>query len=226
MKRSKTMLSFCATILVTTAVVYGCGDDDTVGPSRDGGAAETSTGNDTGALDGGGQKSGPPALGAQIDRIGRPAINTAANNTFAETATREAAQNAYNADSNRAGWVAAYRAEAAKNLGIYDGLDRNCGNQAFADNDAGAARYDTLGGVLADDRLWLDTRSTTCTTYLAVELNATGASPNADCGGRKLDYDVVDSTYSLVSGAAGVGDGIGPVAEKTNGTTFPYLAAP
>jgi hypothetical protein len=39
-----------------------------------------------------------PALGAQVDRMGRPAINTAANNTFNTNAVAaDAAKDAYNA---------------------------------------------------------------------------------------------------------------------------------
>src|SRR5438045_6193332 len=50
-----------------------------------------------GATDGGGPPA-PPALGAQIDRMGRPAINTALNNTFnADAASKGKAKDAYNA---------------------------------------------------------------------------------------------------------------------------------
>jgi hypothetical protein len=148
------------------------------------------------------------------------------NNTFTADVTRDPARDSYNADKDPSGWVATYKAEVAKNLAIYDGVDQNCHNQAAHDDDAGANRYATLAGLLADDRQWLNTASTTCTTYLGVELNATGLSANTDCGGRSLGYDVIDTTYSVVTGATGATDGISAVAAKTNGTAFPYLAAP
>jgi hypothetical protein len=172
----------------------------------------------------------PPALGAQVDRFGRPAVNTALNNTFNGNATAAtAAKNAYNADKNSATWAATYKGEVAANLAILDSLDTNCGNQLLAAPGAvTATRYNGLATALADDRQWVNSAAAACTTYLAVEANATGVLQNADCGGRKLTYDVIDITYSVVAAGAlaGVTDGIAAVAAKTNGTTFPYLAAP
>lgn len=172
----------------------------------------------------------PPALGTQVDRFGRPAVNTALNNTFNGNATAAAAaKNAYNADKNSATWAATYKAEVAANLAILDSLDTNCGNQLLAAPGAvTAARYGGLATALADDRQWVNSAAAACNVYLAVEANATGVVPNADCGGRKLGYDVIDITYSVVAVGAlsGVTDGIAAVAAKTNGTTFPYLAAP
>ena len=233
MKRNRTLLSFCSAVLAATLTAFGCGDDDNGGTPTTGadGGTDGANGADTGAGDTGNGTGNPapPAIGAQIDRFGRPAINTATLQTFTPNATREAAQDAYNADGNTGGWVAAHGATIAASLGVLDSLDTNCGNQAFADPDAGANRYGTLGSVLADDRMWLDTSQTACTQYLGVELKATGVAPAlADCGGRRLAYDVVDVTYSAVAigTVAGVTDGIDKVAEKTDGTVFPYLAAP
>ncbi len=240
MKKTTTLISFCGTILVSAAVVWGCGDDDdTVAPKADSGTTDTgaSSSGDTGASssgDTGTKNPPPPVLGAQLDRFGRPAVNTAANNTFnPDAGTAGAAKDGYNADKDVAGWTTKYGGEASKNLAIYDGLDTQCGNQQFADPDASAPdqklRYARLAGVLTDDRQWLNTAGT-CGTftatggYLAVELNATGTA-NTDCGGRRLPVDVIDVTYAIVA-TAGVTDGIGAVADKTNGTTFPYLAAP
>ena len=111
-----------------------------------------------------------------------------------------------------------------------DSIDNTCGNQGFFTADAGL-RYSTLAGVLANDALWVNTGSTTCTTYLGVEANATGALTNTDCGGRGLAYDVMNITYNLlVTGGLTAPttplDGTTAVAAKTNGTTFPYLGAP
>ena len=184
----------------------------------------------TDASDSGGNPP-PPTLKTQVDRMGRPAINTALNHVFDPSAsTKGAAKDAYNADKNLAGWTTAYAPEFAKNLAVFDALDSTtvpgdgCGNQiAYAK----ANSYSTLAGVIADDRLYLNTAGTTCTTYLAVEANVLGIT-NTDCGGRALTYDVIDATYSAVSIGkfTGVGDGISADPTKTGGTTFPYLAAP
>jgi hypothetical protein len=169
----------------------------------------------------------PPALGAQIDRMGRPAINTATNHAFdADEATKGAAKDEWNANSDPKTW-SKYAGEIEKNLAILDSLDTNCGNQLFADAaKTDATRYATLGSVLADDRLWVKADATTCTTYLAVEADATGLLKNGDCGGRKPSYEVMKITYSAVAAGAlqGVTDGTTPVAEKTTVAAFPYLA--
>ncbi|HEY2517749.1 MAG TPA: hypothetical protein VGI39_43065 [Polyangiaceae bacterium] len=193
---------------------------------------DTGTGSETG-----GGNPAPPALGTLVDRMARPAINTALNHAFDGNATTAgAAKDAYNADTDAGGWVPAYSGQFAANLAILDSLDKGalandgggCGNQPYADPDAGADRYKTLSSVLAADMLWLNTASTTCSQYLAVELNATNVMANTDCGGRALPYDVIQTTYSIVSGVGltGFGSGVSAVAAKTNGTTFPYLAAP
>jgi len=240
MKRTSTILAFGGTILLGTALIYGCGDDDDVGgtstsssssstssTSSTSSSGASSTSSSSGAPDAG---TKPPALGAQIDRFGRPAINTAVNKTFeADAATHDLAQDEYNQNGNKATW-SKYVKEIAGNLAIYDALDTTCGNQAFASKDASAdnvGKYGTLAGVLADDRQWLNTAGTTSAVYLAVELNATGAIVNTDQGGRKLSYDVIDTTYNVVGSTIvdpKLSDGVTAVAGKTAGTTFPYLA--
>lgn len=227
------LLSFGTAFISAALVAFvasGCGDDDsTASPKPDAATTDTGSSGSSGTSGGDGStKPQPPTLGAQIDRMGRPAINTAVNKTFAGAA-RDPARDAYNADNANSGWVAKYRAEIAGNLAIYDGVDRNCGNQAFAKADSGGPaddKYGTLASVLADDRLWLDTSAAACNQYLGVELNATGAVPNTDCGGRTLKYDVIDVTYTAVAStlAAPVTDGIAADPVKTGGTTFPYLA--
>ncbi len=172
----------------------------------------------------------PPALGAQIDRMGRPAVQTATNHTFdGNDSTKGAAKDGWNSNADPTTWVAMYSAEIEKNLAILDSLDTVCGNQLLADKTkTDASRYATFASVLADDRLWVNSAASGCTTYLAVEANATNLVPNSDCGGRALTYDPIKVTYSAVAVGAlkGVTDGTSPVAAKTSGTTFPYLGAP
>lgn len=244
----KQILSAMTLALLGTTFLACTGDDSNPAapPSTDASTDHTTTdatpgsdatppGNDGGA-DTGPNTPAPPTLGAQIDRFGRPAVNTALNNSFEADATKAgAAKDAYNADSDPKGWVAKYTPEFEKNLAILDSLDTSatagsgCGNQAFADaNKTDATRYATLAGVLAADMQWVNTASTTCSQYLAVELNATGAKANTDCGGRALSYDVIEVTYSAVAGVglSGFGSGVTAVDAKVNGKTFPYLAAP
>lgn len=245
----KTLLSLGSALVavgVMSVAGYGCGDDDTATTTKDSGPVvnpEAGPGTEAGNPETSTPNPAPPALGTQIDRLGRPAINTALNHTFdPNAATKGAAKDAYNQDNAQAGWVTANAGQQAANLAIFDGLDgpptaaaatAGCGNQFLA-QDAGTATptnlqvYGALASVTADDRLWLNTAGTTCTTYLAVEANATKLIPNTDCGGRALTYDVIDSTYSIVAvGApAGVGDGIDADPVKTGGTTFPFLAPP
>jgi hypothetical protein len=239
-------LRYIAPILAVFALV-ACGGDDSGGNNNnpDSGAKDSGTadnnapppdgGSDTSVPTDSGSDSAPtfpqpPDIGAQIDRMGRPAINTATNHTFdANDAAKGAAKDAYNQEADTTKWPT-YVAEMEKNLAILDSLDTNCGNQLFADKaKTDATRYGTLAGVLADDRLWVKTDATTCTTYLAVEANATGIIPNADCGGRVPAYDVMNITYSAVA----VGnvttpalDGITAVPARSQNEAFPYVAPP
>jgi len=181
-----------------------------------------------------------PTLGMLIDRMGRPAVNTALTNPFdlyrpgGGTTAIEASdvtKNRFNRDGNPANWVTnwgatpASAANAAVNfhLAILDGLDGGtCGNQLAFNS---TTKYATLTGVLAADVLQLDSSRTACNQYLGVELNALGTT-NANCGGRTLSMDVVDTTYSAlaVGATTGVTDGIAQTTAPA--TTFPFLTAP
>jgi hypothetical protein len=172
-----------------------------------------------------------PHLGTQIDRMGRPAINTALNHAFDTNATtRTAAKDTYNADPSPNNWTM-YTPDFAKSLAVLDALDQGllpstmttgnaCGNQVLYNNmpggqvgmpmkcfNAGAYQatcsYGTLAGLLADDQLYLDTTKPRCKAYLAVEFKAISPSnPQQDCGGRAPDNDVMDTSYSVL--AAGI----------------------
>jgi hypothetical protein len=246
--KTKLYLGFLASSLLALAALEGCSSDTGTGT----GGSTTTTGGDTttsGSTTGAGGESSttsssttsggtggmapapsPPKLGTQIDRFGRPAINTALNHTFDVDPAKGMGKDAYNQQGDPATW-ATNGAEFAKNLAILDGLDTVCGNQILAAPAAGGVipptRYAGLAGALADDRVFVDLSAATCTTYLAVEANATGLLANMDCGGRKLSYDVIDTSYSALAAGAfsGVGDGVGPDAD-TAGTAFPYLAVP
>lgn len=197
----------------------------------------------------------PPALGAQIERMGRPAINTALNATFFEmAANKPGMKDAYNQASDPAAWgttelragVAAVP-EFARNLAVYDVLDKGavmnggCGNQALYNGGGGGAptamSYFTLASVLADDQLYVDTSKTTCNNYLSLEVEVAtgGVFAHTQCGGRTPSHDVIDVSYSvLAAGTAGfeipsfnpkVGDGVAKHADVSD-TEFPFLGPP
>jgi len=171
----------------------------------------------------------PPALGPQIDRMGRAGVNTAVTDPFnLNSTTKGANQDGYNAASVPAQWGTQYAARFAGNLAILDSLDTVCGNQLLADPAAMAGRYGTLASVLADDQLYVNTNSGACDVYLAVEANAVGIT-NDDCGGRTPIVDTIDRTYSVVAAGAlaGVTDGVDRDADGAHSTTsFPFLLAP
>jgi len=174
---------------------------------------------------------GPPALGKQIDRLGRPAINTAISDPFDGDATVHGMmQDTYNSGTLTPASETTFVAQFEANLAILDGLDTVCGNQFAADmTKTDSSRYLPLATVLADDELYVDTSSGTCTTYLGVEANATQIIPNTDCGGRTLTEDVVDESFSVLATGmtSGVTDGIDADDHvSTQTATFPYLAPP
>jgi hypothetical protein len=168
----------------------------------------------------------PPAIGAtQVDRMGRAAVATALVSPLAAPATRGADRDAYNR-APQAQW-GTFRNNIRGNLAVFDGLDRNCGNQVLANRAVTtAARYDALAGALADDRLYVNAASGVCNQYLAVELDATGTVPNDDCGGRTLTYDTIDVTLTAVTNdlTLAVGDGVDNDNFAQSDLVFPFLA--
>jgi hypothetical protein len=142
----------------------------------------------------------------QIDRMGRPAINTALIDLLASTGKKDA----YNASANPDDWAGQFQAEMAANLAALDTLDGVPGNALLPAN--------VLASVLVDDRLVVDASIPTCGAYLAVELGI----PN-QCGGRTLARDVMDDTLGAVVGP-GVSDYVGNDSEFL--ADFPFLAIP
>jgi hypothetical protein len=162
-----------------------------------------------------------PAIGAQIDRMGRPVINTAlvalGNTSAADTTTMK---DNYNHASNPATWATTTLItgvtvvdEFKTNLALLDALDTGlvnggCKNQLLYNGVAAgggtpaADSYQTLAGILADDRLYVDTTKKVCGKYLNVELDvATGGTiAHTDCGGRAPTNDVGDASYSVLLG--------------------------
>jgi hypothetical protein len=189
----------------------------------------------------------PPILGFAIDRMGRPAINTALNNTFNPNDTQKGiAKDNYNGEVDEATWATLIiegkpmTKEFAGNLAVIDSLDAVCGNQLLAagdsSGDAGAAEYAALPAVLVDDQLYLDTSvgdckgTATLPNYLAVEARSLGL-PLTACGGRTPLDDVIDITFTLLAsgGTTPVTDGVNADADPATAaslTDFPFLNSP
>ena len=142
----------------------------------------------------------------QIDRMGRPGINTALIDLLASTGKKDL----YNRAVEPSGWAAAFQSEMQANLTALDTLDGITGNAVLP-----AA---ALAGVLVDDRLQINTSIAACDAYLAVEL---GVATN--CGGRTLARDVIDDTLGAVVGP-GVRDHV--ANDSTFLTAFPFLGSP
>lgn len=128
-----------------------------------------------------------PTLGAQIDRMGRPAINTALNHGFDPTAAAGTAKKAYNEDESVGTWAASYAPAFMVNLPLIDVLDTGltctngtctpnaastpgdgCGDQVLFNmsptggGTPAANSYGALATILADDQLYLDTSKGVC----------------------------------------------------------------
>lgn len=168
----------------------------------------------------------PPKLGAQIDRMGRSAISTATISTFeTDEAKKSAAKDKYNAAAPAA-WPD-FEPAMAQSLAILDALDGMCGNQLLASETDG---YVALAGILADDRLYVNSASGKCGTYLGLEGEIVGALEpgQGGCGGRTPTDDVIERSYSLLAAGVlvGVDDTISSDGSDHDPNKFPFLAAP
>lgn len=154
-----------------------------------------------------------PTLGPQIDRMGRPAINTALNHGFDPTAAAGSAKNAYNQDEAVGTWPATYAGAFAVNLAFIDVLDTGltctngtcagsagalpgagCGNQVLYNGmptgggTATATSYGMLAGILANDQLFLDTSKMVCNI------------PNSDQNYLAVEFNVVTTIANATCG--------------------------
>jgi len=177
-------------------------------------------------------------LGAQIDRVGRPAISTLLIGTFAAPATRTAAQDAYRQASDPATWKTTMlrpnvtiEQELETNLAVFDALDTGlppppppaplfgCGNAFRYNSPTGATSYQLAADMFADDELHVDTAKPTCNVFLALELDygSFGRFTHTTCGGRMPTHDAIDMMYSvLAAGALGV-------VQQGNGDLVPVI---
>lgn len=160
----------------------------------------------------------------RLDRAGR----TLTGNALIGPLDTEEASSRRKEQYNRAapGDWSAFAPDIQRTLGLYDAFDGICGNQWMAAKQTGPDRYRALARLLADDRLWVDSRHTRCERFLAVE---TGENARfADCGGRTPGSDAIEVYRSrLVNGSAsGVDDGIAQDDKIHSTAHFPFLAEP
>ena len=164
----------------------------------------------------------------QIDRMGRPLTGNALLGTIAPEEVSDALKERYNAATPATS--AQFIDEIEKGLALYDGFDGECGNAWLADARTAKHRYRKLATLLADDRLWVDSRATECTEFLAVELAHLSGNTTAarDCGGRTPTEDAIDVYCSLLANGTtrGVDDGVDRDDHEHSSSVFPFLAAP
>lgn len=164
--------------------------------------------------------------GVAIDRMGRALTGNMLLGTFDAEEVSDALKTRYN-QATQAQWQT-FAADLARNLAIYDGFDGRCGNQWLAvQNALPRTRYQVLATLLADDRLWVNSRSRSCHQYLAAEFDMVGDT-NADCGGRAPSYDAVDVFRSLLSHGEirGLSDGVDRDDGHHSDRDFPFLGPP
>lgn len=155
-----------------------------------------------------------PLTAGQVDRMGRPAVNTALIPT--------GLKDDYNANSDPSSWAAEYLDEITAGLVFTDSLDGIEGNLLAGPSPA------TLAGVLVDDRLLTRVDIADCVDgYLAVEASLLGAELTK-CGGRTLEFDTVDATLTVV-----VSGGEVPISDFVDGNdvdsvidVFPFFGDP
>ncbi len=192
--------------------------------------ADSATNNLLPRVDGALGKANPPkALGARIDRAGRPAITAALISTFnPDPAAQSAERDRYNTSGNS---NPAFVPTIVTSLAILDGLDEACGNQLLAGNGDPRGRYAPLANVLVDDQLYVHSqRAGSGSVYLGLEaetVNAINAGQGAG-GGRIPGDDVIARSFSvLVAGElSGLDDGVPRDDAVHDQDVFPFLAAP
>ena len=172
----------------------------------------------------------PPALGAQIDRMGRAGVNTAVTDPFNLNSTSKGAnQDGYNAAASPAQWGQTVRRAASPATSPSSTAWTPCAaTSCWPARRRSPAATTRWRRVLADDQIYVNSSSGTCNVYLAVEANAIGIANN-DCGGRTPLVDTIDRTYSVLAAGtlAGVTDGVDRDADGTHSTSgFPFLLPP
>ncbi len=165
----------------------------------------------------------------QIDRAARPLTGNALLATLGAADESNRLKERYNAATPATS--ASFVPAVAQGIALYDGFDGRCGDSLLIDRKAPPAqRYWPLARLLADDRLWLNSRSAVCTQLFAVERAALNGEKAlaSDCGGRTINYDAVNVYRSLLADGSTtkIDDGVHADDKAHSTTIFPFLAAP
>lgn len=156
----------------------------------------------------------------QIDRVGRPMSKNALIGLFKSDDEADALKEDYNLATPAT--AQRFIPELERALALYDGFDGSCGNQLLA-GAPGPGRYHRLAALLADDRLWVDSRAASCRRFMAVERGIAG-----DCGGRPPSMNAANIWRSLlvVGADQGFDDGLDHDETAPSDSEFPFLAPP
>lgn len=162
----------------------------------------------------------------RIDRAGRPLTGNALLSPL-EPNRGDRLKERYNRAEPATS--AQFIGDIQQSLALYDGYDGIRGNQWLADMSAAPGlRYRRLATLLADDRLWVNSASVTCTRLFAVERAALSGRRElaADCGGRTPDYDASNIYRSLLAAGNvdGIDDGVHHDDRRHSTVDFPFLA--
>jgi hypothetical protein len=176
----------------------------------------------------------PPALGPQLDRVGRPLVSTALlERWFVPDGDHDTAVDSYNEDDAVAGWSDTYWSRLHLALGVFDSLDNQSGNTLQYDtggpspchNTSVHDCYQTVALLFANDWILVRGNTNQPVEYLGIEEDILGVTgPSNPRGGRRPDDDVVDRTYSLLANTA-LTDNVNAPPQAQVGE-FPFLAPP
>jgi hypothetical protein len=165
----------------------------------------------------------------QVDRAGRPLTSTFLLAPPGAPEVIEKLRDNYNGAAP-ADW-ARFIPAIQDSLSFFDALDGQCGNGLLqtAGEDT-PQRYRDLAGLMADDRIWVNSASTICAEPYAVERAANGGAPALaqDCGGRTPTYNSVNVFRSLLAGGkpTGIDDGVNQDELSPSNSVFPFLRPP
>ncbi|MBW8814076.1 MAG: DUF4331 family protein [Caulobacterales bacterium] len=165
----------------------------------------------------------------QIDRAARPLTGNALLATLGSEDESNRLKEAYNAATPAT--AKAFAAEITKGAALYDSFDGRCGDGFLVDASLPPLRrYQEIAELLADDRLWVNSRARACTELFAVERAALRGefALEADCGGRTPAMSAVNVYRSLlVDGTTrSLDDGLAQDERPVSTSTFPFLSPP
>lgn len=200
-------------LAVAAVALIGCGDNKSVPDARviDGAPADAYCSNCPAA----------PTLGAQIDRMGRPAVNTVLNRGFDAPQINGAAKKTYNEDASLANW-ATYVPEFMSSLAMIDVLDSGvCGNgicETGEQNAAGTGQCTAdcpntgqVGGVCGNGTCELGETNANCAADCTT-VGQVGFAPANGCGNQAL--------YAPGTNGAPAATSYGPLATLLSNDQF------